>query len=269
MPPRNVSLRGWPRRCLHVCLYVGAFLVGVRIHVTWAAVLTSAGPVVSPPFEGCRNWKVQAEDGSVWQILGGKTAQDNDRLSCEVGRTHEAWFHAAGVPGTHVVIRPLADGKPEPPSDVVEAAAGIAAFYCKLKSSARVKVHATRCGNIFKKPGAPAGQVMLRGDFSTMTVKPFDPAWWSGKSDPGEAQKKPTSSMASAKGARDHKRQQRLKRSLEDQIEQIDAELLQVETDLSLAQSEDPAQLTSLQATQERLKEKQTEMYSRWEALQR
>ncbi|CAE7563884.1 KIN14I [Symbiodinium sp. KB8] len=41
------------------------------------------------PFAGCRCIEVTAADGSEWQILAGKTAEDNDRLSLKEGRSDE------------------------------------------------------------------------------------------------------------------------------------------------------------------------------------
>ncbi|CAE7877969.1 unnamed protein product, partial [Symbiodinium sp. KB8] len=55
--------------------------------------------------KGCRVVLVSGKDGSQWQVLIGKSAADNDRLSLEQGRADEVWMHAAHVPGSHVVLR--------------------------------------------------------------------------------------------------------------------------------------------------------------------
>ncbi|CAE7937922.1 KCBP, partial [Symbiodinium necroappetens] len=97
--------------------------------------------------------KVTAADGSEWQILAGKTAEDNDRLS----------------------LKEIRADKLPAPSEVVRTAAGIAAFYSKAKGR-RVKVHLTRCGQVSKAKGSPAGKVLLSGSVETLQVSPLDPA---------------------------------------------------------------------------------------------
>lgn len=114
------------------------------------------------------------QGGYKWQVLVGKTAKDNDHLSFDIGKPHEVWMHAVGAPGSHVVIRQAAEGL-RPPRKVVEAAAGICAFYSKLKTQSTVEVQMTTCGKLAKLPGAPAGQVMLRGKFESLRVQPLNP----------------------------------------------------------------------------------------------
>jgi len=60
-----------------------------------------------------------------WEILVGRSAQDNDQLSTKIGRPADFWFHVAGMPGSHVVARhPL---RPEQcPRDIKRVAGGLA-----------------------------------------------------------------------------------------------------------------------------------------------
>lgn len=191
---------------------------------------TKAPKALQTP-KGCRSIEVAAADGSRWQVLVGKTAQDNDRLSLEHGQPHEAWLHVAELAGAHVVVRfvpspvvALAAPRPgtshapasggagratasgtrsstparkggataggasssasagasatqrRPPRDVLKKAAGICAFYSKAKTKGLVPVHLTTCGNVSKRPGAPAGQVELKRGFEVLSVAPLEPA---------------------------------------------------------------------------------------------
>eukprot|EP00439_Symbiodinium_sp_Y106_P049813 s251_g6.t1 len=68
--------------------------------------------------KGCRAVLVSGKDGSQWQVLIGKSAADNDRLSLEQGRADEVWMHAAHVPGSHVVVRAVSS-QGRPPTDVI------------------------------------------------------------------------------------------------------------------------------------------------------
>ncbi|CAK9055444.1 unnamed protein product [Durusdinium trenchii] len=130
----------------------------------------TAPPKLITP-KGCRSVMVTGTDGGSWQVLIGKSAAENDRLSLEHGQKHEVWMHAASVPGSHVVVRATESWQEasQPPRDVVQTAAELCAFYSKAKSSPQVEVHITTCGQVSKLPGAPAGQVLLRGRWRSAT----------------------------------------------------------------------------------------------------
>ncbi|CAE8582040.1 unnamed protein product [Polarella glacialis] len=140
--------------------------------------------VPAPP-KGCRSVTVPGQDGTLWQVLMGKTAVDNDRLSLEIGQPQEVWMHVAGLPGSHAVVRSvpgstrapalLRGGSDRPPRDVLKVAAGVCAFYSKAKAQLSVEVHVTTCSKVGKMPGSPAGQVLLAGKWESIKVKPLDP----------------------------------------------------------------------------------------------
>ncbi|MFQ5666740.1 MAG: NFACT RNA binding domain-containing protein [Candidatus Binatia bacterium] len=98
-------------------------------------------------------------DGLV--ILAGRTAADNDILTFKLASPSDFWFHVAGASGAHVVVR-----NPEVlqrlPGNTLRLAASLAAGYSKARRGGRMVVHATRCGDVRKPRGAPAGQVHLK-----------------------------------------------------------------------------------------------------------
>jgi len=108
-----------------------------------------------------------------WEILVGRSAQDNDQLSTKIGRPADFWFHVAGMPGSHVVARhPL---RPEQcPRDIKRVAGGLAAFFGKGKNGGKVAVHWSTCRHVTKPRGAAAGKVQLRRH-ETMMAEPLDP----------------------------------------------------------------------------------------------
>lgn len=108
-----------------------------------------------------------------WEILVGKTARDNDRLSLKEGHANDFWFHVAGMPGSHVIAR-HPDRPAQIPREVKRVAAGLAAFYSKARQAGKTAIHWTTCNHVSKRRGAPAGQVQLR-KFDTMNVQPLDP----------------------------------------------------------------------------------------------
>lgn len=104
-------------------------------------------------------------------VLVGRGALENDRLTFRVGRPNDFWFHAADYPGAHVL---LVWGRREDPSDseLIEAAA-LAAYFSDARREARVDVRCTRCKFVGKVKGTP-GLVRL-ARFRTLRVVPASP----------------------------------------------------------------------------------------------
>lgn len=96
-----------------------------------------------------------------WQVLVGKGASDNDELSFRVAEPQDLWLHVAGHSGSHVVVRVPPDG-PEPPSEVVEFAARLAAWFSKARGAkGKIEVHVCRAGDVRKRRGMEPGKVEL------------------------------------------------------------------------------------------------------------
>lgn len=105
-----------------------------------------------------------------YEVLVGRSDQDNDHLTFRVADKRDLWLHAGkGTPGSHVVVR-LPEGG-EPPREVLEKAAQLAAWYSKARGAPRVEVHYCRVADISKGKGAPAGQVLLKR-FKKLKVAP-------------------------------------------------------------------------------------------------
>lgn len=105
-----------------------------------------------------------------YEVLVGKASRDNDELTFRVAKGPDIWMHVGGeTPGSHLVIR--LDGKPDPPTDVLEGAAAIAAWYSKARGAPFAKVDWCRRSDVSKPKGAPAGMVELKRH-KTIKVKP-------------------------------------------------------------------------------------------------
>lgn len=104
-----------------------------------------------------------------WRVLVGKTERDNDRLSLEVARPDDWWFHVRGLPGSHVVLQ----GPPGDEADraTLKQAASIAAWHSKARAGGLVAVSATRARYVTKPRGAPAGTVQIRKE-EVLKVRP-------------------------------------------------------------------------------------------------
>jgi len=75
-------------------------------------------------------------------------------------------MHAAGCPGSHIVIRCHDASLNE---EVVQDAAALAARQSKCGGSV-IKVSLTRCRDVKKPSGAKAGLVQLTGNVRTVSV---------------------------------------------------------------------------------------------------
>jgi predicted ribosome quality control (RQC) complex YloA/Tae2 family protein len=96
-----------------------------------------------------------------WEILVGKGARDNDVLTFEVAERGDVWLHVAEWSGSHVVIR-VGETHGEPPREVVEFAARLAAWHSKARGArGKVEVHVCRAGDVRKPPRFAPGKVQL------------------------------------------------------------------------------------------------------------
>jgi predicted ribosome quality control (RQC) complex YloA/Tae2 family protein len=94
-----------------------------------------------------------------WQLLVGATDADNDYLSTTLADPEDWWFHADGVPGSHVILR--AKPETEPGRDTLRQAAAVAAYHSKARGAGTARVHCTRAHRVSKPRGAKTGTVRV------------------------------------------------------------------------------------------------------------
>jgi predicted ribosome quality control (RQC) complex YloA/Tae2 family protein len=99
----------------------------------------------------------------------GRSNQENDEITFRVSAPGDWWFHAEGVPGSHVVLRPRG-GTDAPPARIIEQAASVAAHYSKARHSGLVPVIYTLRKYVRKFRGAEPGQVKCERE--TMVMVP-------------------------------------------------------------------------------------------------
>jgi len=104
-------------------------------------------------------------------VLVGKSADDNDRLSLDLCRPYDFWFHLAGDSGSHVVVL-NPDRLERLPRETERFAAALAAGYSKARNAGRVAVHACRGEDVSKRRGQPPGEVTL-ARWKSVTVAPL------------------------------------------------------------------------------------------------
>lgn len=95
----------------------------------------------------------------------GKNNYQNDELTFKFASGSDWWFHAKGIPGSHVIVR--SEGK-ELPDETFEDAARLAAYYSKGRGQEKVEIDYTEKKNV-KKPGAAKpGFVVYYTNYSMM-----------------------------------------------------------------------------------------------------
>lgn len=114
----------------------------------------------------------QYELSEGWTVLAGRTDADNDRLSLTLAAPDDWWFHAHGLPGSHVLLKAHPDQ--EPSRAVLKEAAAIAAFHSKARMAGTVPVVATQARYVSKPKGAKPGTVCIRKE-TILKVRPNIP----------------------------------------------------------------------------------------------
>ncbi len=96
---------------------------------------------------------------SGFPVLVGRNAKENDLLT-RLAHSEDLWFHAQGVPGSHVILK--AEGK-NPPLEDLLFAAKLAAYHSKARGEAQVPVDYTRKKHVWRPRKAAPGQVLYTG----------------------------------------------------------------------------------------------------------
>jgi len=92
-----------------------------------------------------------------WTVLAGATDDDNDVLSTTIAAPDDWWFHAQGVPGSHLILR--AKPAEDPGRDTLRQAAAVAAYQSKARAAGTVRVYCTRARHVRKPRSAKPGTV--------------------------------------------------------------------------------------------------------------
>ena len=104
-----------------------------------------------------------------YEVLVGRTARDNDRLTFHVAKPNDLWLHAGDYPGSHVIIRN--SSREDIPHRTIIEAAQLAAKFSQASKDSKVNIHYTRRKFLTKPKGSAPGLVRL-SSFKTITVAP-------------------------------------------------------------------------------------------------
>ncbi|MBX2991788.1 MAG: DUF814 domain-containing protein [Bacteroidetes bacterium] len=104
-------------------------------------------------------FRIFTVDGG-FEVWAGKSSKNNDQLTLKYAKPDDLWFHARGAAGSHVVLK-VQSGKGEPGKKAKEQAAGIAAYYSKMKNAKMVPVAMAEKKYVRKPKGAAPGSVTV------------------------------------------------------------------------------------------------------------
>lgn len=107
-----------------------------------------------------------------YDIYVGKNNYQNEELTFKVATGNDWWFHAKGIPGSHVILK--SNNEDDLPDRVYEEAAALAAFYSKAKDSEKVEVDYIQKKNIKKVAGAAPGFVIYHSNWSMVATPKAD-----------------------------------------------------------------------------------------------
>ncbi len=106
-----------------------------------------------------------------YDIYVGKNNLQNEEVTFKMANGNDWWFHAKGVPGSHVIVKSR-NANPatewDMPDEVFEAAACLAAVYSKNGSQEKVEVDYIRKKHVKRPGGGEPGFVVYYTNFSMM-----------------------------------------------------------------------------------------------------
>ncbi|MDO5350184.1 MAG: NFACT RNA binding domain-containing protein [Lachnospiraceae bacterium] len=102
-----------------------------------------------------------------FHIYVGKNNYQNEELTFKFATGNDWWFHAKGMPGSHVIVK--SEGK-ELPDRVFEEAGALAAYYSKGRENEKVEIDYIQKKFVKKVAGAAPGFVIYHTNYSLVAV---------------------------------------------------------------------------------------------------
>ncbi len=140
-------------------------LIQIKEELTEYGYIRRHGPggkkvrVTSKPFH------YLSSDG--FHIYVGKNNYQNEELTFKLADGNDWWFHAKGIPGSHVIVK--AEGR-QLPDRTFEEAGALAAYYSRGRNNEKVEVDYIQKKQIRKVAGAAPGFVIYHTNYSLVAV---------------------------------------------------------------------------------------------------
>ncbi len=101
-----------------------------------------------------------------YDIYVGKNNLQNDYITFQLATGNDWWFHAKGVPGSHVLVR--TGGETDMPDRTFEEAGRLAAYYSKNRGQDKVEIDYIQKKHVKKPASAKPGFVVYYTNYSLM-----------------------------------------------------------------------------------------------------
>ena len=102
-----------------------------------------------------------------FDIYVGRNNYQNEELTHHFAAANDWWFHAKGIPGSHVLVR---SGGVDVPDDVFELAGSLAAYYSKNRDAQKVEIDYIQKKHVKKPAGAKPCFVVYYTNFSLVAT---------------------------------------------------------------------------------------------------
>ncbi len=102
-----------------------------------------------------------------YDIYVGKNNFQNEELTFKLATGNDWWFHAKGIPGSHVIVK---SNNEELPDQTFEEAARLAAYYSSGRHADKVEIDYIQKKHIKKVSGAKPGFVIYHTNYSMVAL---------------------------------------------------------------------------------------------------
>ena len=123
------------------------------------------GPGNKKPKITSRPYHYLSSDG--FHMYVGKNNYQNEEVTFKIAGGGDWWFHAKGVPGSHVVVK--SEGR-ELPDQTFEEAGALAAYYSKGRGNEKVEIDYIQRKHVKKAAGGAPGFVIYHTNYSMMAT---------------------------------------------------------------------------------------------------
>lgn len=101
-----------------------------------------------------------------FHIYVGKNNYQNEELTFKFASGGDWWFHAKGIPGSHVIVKANGENLPD---RVFEEAGKLAAYYSKGRGNEKIEIDYTEKKNVKKPSGGKPGFVIYYTNYSLVS----------------------------------------------------------------------------------------------------
>ncbi len=135
-------------------------LIQIKEELIQAGYIRRKGNVKKPKLTS-KPFHYVSSDG--FDMYVGKNNLQNEELTFKVATGNDWWFHAKGIPGSHVIVKTNGE---ELPDRTFEEAASLAAFYSKGGGGERVEIDYVEKKHVKKPNGSKPGFVVYYTNYS-------------------------------------------------------------------------------------------------------